>query len=136
MWQSSFYCHCRFTVLTWFVLCIFVIDLLQNYIFGRPVIFSYHSDFTISTGRQLTVWYTRFTEKNKVWAKDVLFIMNFKCAPLRLLGGTRLHLKIYILKIKTTTRNQKSKCWFRKRQWASLIIITSFSPRCHHIDSS
>jgi len=24
--------------------------------------------------------YTRFTEKNKVWAKDVLFIMNFKCA--------------------------------------------------------
>jgi len=40
--------------------------------------------------------YTRFTEKNKVWAKDVLFIMNFKCAPLRLLGGTRLHLKIYL----------------------------------------
>ena len=37
--------------------------------------------------RRLTVSYTRFTEKNKVWAKDVLFIMNFKCAPLRSLGG-------------------------------------------------
>ena len=52
--------------------------------------------------RQLTVWYTRFTEKNKVWAKDVLFIMNFKCAPLRSLGGTGCIWK-YILTIKTKT---------------------------------
>ena len=40
---------------------------------------------------------TRFTEKNKVWAKDVLFVMNFKCAPLRSLRGDWLHLKIYLI---------------------------------------
>ena len=44
--------------------------------------------------RRLTVSHTRFTEKNKVWAKDVLFIMNFKCAPFTLIRGKRLHLKI------------------------------------------
>ena len=66
---------------------------------------------------------TRFTEKNKVWAKDVLFVMNFKCAPLRSLRGDWLHLKIYLINQDKDnkgywTKRENEGC--EKRQWLFL----------------
>lgn len=129
MWQSSFYCHCRFTV---FVLCIFVIDLfLQNYIFWTA---SYH---------QLSQWLYNIYTSN--WQFDIQGLqrktrsglkMCFLSWTLNVLlyayQGEQGCIWKYILTIKTRTRNQKSK----RGQCLSLIIITSFGSCRHQKDSS